>query len=139
MKTKTHFSVRHSEIDSLGIVHHSRYPIWFEAGRAEFLAKAGLPTFMLNAKGLFLPLTDLECSFKVPAKYGDEIIIATSLIYMSYVKIKFQYNVVNRSSDKILATGVTVHAWTSSKLEPINIEKSAPSVYCKLLPLVEHA
>lgn len=138
MITKTQFSVRHSEIDSLGIVHHARYPLWFEAARAEFLKKAGLPTFMLNARELFLPLTDLECSYKFPAKYGDEIVIATSLIYVSYVKMKFKYGVMDRRTERSTAAGVTVHAWTNKKLEPINIEKSAPLVYGRLLQLVEH-
>ena len=139
MITKTHFAVRHSEIDSLGIVHHSRYPIWFETGRAEFLEKAGFPTFMLNAMGLFLPLTDMECSYKAPAKYGDEITIATSLTHMSYVKIKFEYSVINRSTGKFMASGITSHAWTNKKLEPVNMEKKAPKLYSKLLQLVEQA
>lgn len=138
MTVKTHYPVRHSEIDSLGIVHHSIYPLWFETGRAEFLEKAGFPNSALKAHGLFLPLTDLFCSYKAPAKYGDEIVLAISLIYMSYVKIKFEYRVINRSTEKVMATGITVHAWTNKKLEPINIEKSAPMVYGKLLQLVEH-
>ena len=34
---------RYAETDQMGIVHHSVYPIWYEAARSDFCKKAGLP------------------------------------------------------------------------------------------------
>lgn len=137
MITKTCFPVRYTEIDSLGIVHHSKYPLWFEMGRIDFLKKAGLSSHKLHALGFLMPLTELKCEFKSPAKFGDAVTVITSLIYMSYVKIKFRYTVLNKATGIVLAKGITVHAWTNKKLEPINIEKAAPEVYRQLKQLVE--
>lgn len=137
MITITCFPVRYTEIDSLGIVHHSNYPKWFERGRIDFLKNAGMPNYQLSARGFYLPLTEMKCNFKAPAKYGDEILIITSLVYMSYVKTKFEYSVLSKIKGEVLATGKTVHAWTNKKLEPINIEKAAPDVYRKLTQMVE--
>lgn len=137
MSTKTSFAVKYTEIDSLGIVHHSNYPIWFEAGRRDFFRKAGTPNHDLKKQGLFLPLTEMKCAYKSPARFGNEIQVITSLIYLSCVKVKFEYKILNKSDGKILATGMTVHAWTDKKIEPINMEKKAPEVYMHLKRLVE--
>lgn len=136
MITKTNIYVKHSDIDSMGIVHHSIYPGWFEAGRIDFLKKVLLPRHIMNARGFFLPLTELKCNYKSPAKYGDEIMLVTSLIYLSCVKLKLEYKAINISTGKIISNGITVHAWTNKKLEPINLEKTAPDIFNHLKQFV---
>jgi Predicted thioesterase len=137
MITKTHFSVKLTEIDSFGIVHHSNYPLWFEAGRRDFLKNTGITNYKLNTLGFFLPLTELRCDFKNPARFGDEIVVITNLVYMSYVKIKFDYMVLKKRDENIITTGKTTHAWSNRSIEPINIKKAAPEIYNNLLPWVE--
>ena len=39
MTTYTSFTVKLTEIDRMGIVHHSNYPIWFETARKRLLKK----------------------------------------------------------------------------------------------------
>jgi len=129
MITRTSFSVRYSEIDKMGIVHHANYPKWFEIGRRDYLHKAGIPNSSINRQGFYLPLSEMECKFKSPAKYGDEIIVITGVTFVSCVKIKFEYKVLNKISGKPLAVGKTVHAWTDRAIKPLNIEKAAPQIY----------
>ena len=64
MINKTHFPVKFFEIDSLGIVHHSIYPLWFEVGRNDYFKNANIPTDKINSLGYFLPLKNLECECK---------------------------------------------------------------------------
>lgn len=137
MSSITDFYVRYYEIDSLGIVHHSVYALWFEAGRADFMKKAGASVHKLKSSGLSLPLTELRCAYKHPARFGDKIKIVTSLSHMSYVKVRFSYQVFNESSGILIASGMTSHAWVNKKIEPVNIEKAAPDVYQKLVALVK--
>jgi len=132
MVTGTSFYVRLSEIDRMGIVHHSNYPKWFEIGRIDYLHKAGTPNLSINLQGFYLPLSEMECNFKSPAKYGDEIIVLTGITFMSCVKVKFEYKVLNKISGKPLAVGNTVHAWTDTEIQPLNIEKAAPQIYAAL-------
>jgi acyl-CoA thioester hydrolase len=129
MVTKTCLTVNLAEIDHMGIVHHSNYPIWFESGRRDYLKKAGIPNSRIAALGLFLPLSKLKCDFKSPARFNDKIIVTTSVIYMSCVEIKFEYNVINNKSDRVIATGETEHAWTNRSIEPLNIKKAAPEIF----------
>ena len=112
MTTRTSFHVRYSEIDKMGIVHHANYPKWFEIGRRDYLHKAGIPNSSINRQGFYLPLSEMECKFKSPAKYGNEIIVITGITFMSCVKVKFEYKILNNISGKPLAVGKTVHAWT---------------------------
>lgn len=129
MATETHLTVGYSEIDHMGIVHHSCYPIWFEAGRHDYFKKAGVPNSKIRALGYFLPLTELKCEYRSPAKYKDEIIVVTNITYMSCVKVKFEYKVLNSINEKVLVTGSTVHVWTNRSVQPVNIEKEAPEIY----------
>jgi acyl-CoA thioester hydrolase len=137
MVNKTSFCVRHSEIDKMGIVNHSNYPKWFEIGRRDYLRKAGIPQSSINCQGFYLPLSEIECKFKSPARYGDEIIVITSLTFMTCVKVKFEYRIVNKISGKPLAVGKTVHAWTDRNIRPLNIEKAAPQIYASLKAFAE--
>lgn len=132
MTTRTCFRVLHSEIDGMGIVHHSNYPLWFERGRKDYLKKAGIPSSRIASQGIFLPLSEMECQFKSPAKAGDEIVIFTKIQSMSCIKIKFEYMVYKKEKGLLLAAGKTVHVWTNCKIEPINIILAAPEIYQRL-------
>lgn len=132
METKTSFTVRYAETDQMGIVHHSNYAVWFEAGRTDFLKNAGFSNTSIEAKGILLPLYEMSCKFKAPAKYEDEIIVITALKSISCARISFSYQIINAESNKLIATGETMHAWTDKALKPINAEKIIPDVYSTL-------
>jgi acyl-CoA thioester hydrolase len=56
MQAETKFIARYAETDQMGIVHHSNYTVWFEAGRTEFLKNAGVSNTSIEARGVLLPL-----------------------------------------------------------------------------------
>lgn len=129
MQTETRFTARYAETDQMGIVHHSNYAVWFEAGRTDFLKKAGVSNTEIEAKGILLPLYEMNCQFKIPARYEDEIMVVTRLKQISRVRLRFSYQVLNTSNHKLLATGETMHAWTDKALKPVNAGKIVPDVY----------
>ena len=132
METKTSFIVRYAETDQMGIVHHSNYAIWYEAGRTNFLKDVGISYSSIEEKGVLLPLYELNCKFISPAKYEDEIIVITNLKSLSRVRIIFSYQVIDAMNNKLIATGDTMHAWTDKTLKPVNAEKIIPEVYAIL-------
>ena len=129
---ETKFVARYSETDQMGIIHHSNYAIWFEAGRTEFFTKLGISIGKIEEQGVLLPLYEMNCKFKSPARYEDEIIVKTKVESIAKVRVIFSYQVVNASNEKILATGKTMHAWTDRYLKLINAEASIPNVYSLL-------
>ncbi|NCB76192.1 MAG: acyl-CoA thioesterase [Negativicutes bacterium] len=132
MQIETRLIARYSETDQMGIIHHSNYAVWFEAGRIEFLKKVGISNIDIEAKGVLLPLYEMSCKFKSPARSEDEIMVITSLKQISRVRLCFSYQVINAINRKLLANGETMHAWTDKALKPINVTKAIPNI-CSLL------
>lgn len=126
---ETKFIVRYAETDQMGIVHHSNYPVWFEAGRTDFIKKMGVPYSKIENDGLLLPLIELRCKYKGAARYEDEIIVKTSIKEFTITRISFHYEVYKNNENAIITEGETEHAWTTKLLKPINLKKCYPELY----------
>lgn len=131
---------RYAETDQMGVVHHAVYPVWFEVGRTEYLAGLGIPYSAVEARGFFLPLIELSCSFKSIARYEDEILIKTRAAEVSKVKVILHYEAIKKPDGTLIAMGSTVHAWTNNQMKPVNIQKGWPEIYdllCKAVTVEE--
>lgn len=135
---KTELIARYCETDQMGIIHHSNYPKWFEAGRTDFFKKLGLRYSKIEEEGVLLLLIDLKCSFKSPARYEDEILVRTKPVEMSCVRLSFSYEVFKKDDMSLLASGETSHAWTDKSLKPLNIGKKVPELYVLLKEAVKN-
>lgn len=129
MKMSTEIIVRYAETDQMGIVHHSVYAVWFEAARTEFGKKIGMTYSECEKRGVMLPLIELECCFKKPAYYDDVVTIVAYVEKMTPVRLKVAYEVINKATNELLATGNTTHVWTNSERHPVNLKKAHPEIY----------
>ena len=132
MINKTTIRVRYQETDQMGVVYHSNYFIWFEIGRTEFFRQLDLAYKVMEENNILVPVVDVSCKYKAPAKYDDEIIIKTRCESLKSVKIKFEYEIIRASDEKLLAEGYTVHAFTSSDLKIINFKKNHENIFTKI-------
>jgi len=130
--SETKLVVRYAETDQMGIVHHSNYPIWFEAGRTDFIKKAGLPYSKIEESGFLLPLLKLQCNYKGFAKYEDEIVVKTSIKELTYTRVTFYYEVYKNGNQNPITLGETMHAWTNKDLKPLNLNKHNPELFAIL-------
>jgi len=131
-KSETLLTVRYAETDQMGVVHHSNYPVWFEAGRTEFIRRLGMPYSEIEKRGAMLPLLELKCRFLSFARYEDEIIVETRIKEFTGTRLLFGYTVYKKGSDKPITEGETLHVWTNRELKPVNIKKYAPEIYALL-------
>lgn len=120
----------------MGIIHHSNYAIWFEAGRTDFLKNLDISNSSIEERGVILPLYEMNCKFKSPAKYEENIMVVTDLVSMTRVRIIFSYQVLDADNGELLATGETKHAWTDKTLKPVNAERMIPDIYSVLTQVV---
>jgi len=127
--SETPITVRYAETDQMGVVHHSNYAVWFEAGRTDFIKKMGMPYSMIEAKGAMLPLLELRCSFRSFARYEDNVVVRTRIKEYTGTRLLFHYEVVLTGEDRVLTEGVTMLCWTNRELKPVNIKKFMPEVY----------
>jgi len=109
---ETHLQVRFYEVDAYGMVWHGNYIGWFEMGRNELSKRFHLDPLQLKEKNLLAPVVELTCQFKLPATFGDSLIIQTTIQSTEVAKLIFQYRILHQGSKKVLATGSTTHVLT---------------------------
>lgn len=100
--------VRYSECDSMGVAHHSTYPVWLEIARTELLRQTGRPYEQLERQGVLFVVAKLSVRYKRPAKY-DQLLRVTvqgpPSTSPSQVKIDHQYEI--RYESELLTTAST--------------------------------
>ena len=110
---ETDIRVRYAETDQMGIVHHSNYLIWFEAGRSDLCRARGFSyKEMEEVDNALLVVAETYCRYKSPAYYEDIITVRVKLGEMRSRSLRFLYQVHRRSDDTIIAEGETLHVVT---------------------------
>jgi len=110
--TEITFPVRYAETDAMGIVYHSNYIIWFEVGRGDYMRQRGWEYADLEARGYYLPVSELDARFSVPARYGDLVTVRTWVEEVRSREVTFGYEVVKGNAGEVWATGHTKHICT---------------------------
>ena len=111
--------VRFAETDLMGIVHHASYLLYFEAGRVEWLRDRGVTYADWAARGVHLPVVEVNLVYKSPAKFDDVITVETSLVELRSVSLKYAYTV--KRGDQLLASGSTRLACIDEKHKLLRI------------------
>jgi acyl-CoA thioester hydrolase len=109
--------VRYAETDQMGIVYHSHYAVWFEIGRTEFCRAGGLPYRELERSGLLIPVIGLQCKYRRPARYDDDLRVRTTLPELSARGLTFEYEVLDRE-EHAMADGSTRHIFADIHGKP---------------------
>ena len=99
--------VRYPEVDAMGYLHHSRFLQYFEMGRIELLRKLGHSYADLERVGVFFVVVKLECRYKAPARYDEELTLTTRVVRQTHVRIDHVYE---------LRRGTTLLAEASSTI-----------------------
>ena len=99
--------VRYPEVDAMGYLHHSRFFQYFEMGRIELLRKLGHAYGDLERQGIFFVVVKVECKFKAPARYDEELLLTTRIARQTHVRIDHAYQ---------LRRGITLLAEATSTI-----------------------
>ena len=105
LRAEREFSVRFSEVDSMGIVWHGSYPLYFEDAREEFGRLYHLEYMHMFEMGFYAPLVDMQFHFKKPLKYGDSGKVVITMRNTDAAKILFDYEIYNKETGELAATG----------------------------------
>ncbi len=105
------FDIRFSEVDSMGVVWHGHYAIYFEDAREEFGRKYDLGYLMMYDKGFFEPLVDLSFKYKKPLIYGMKPEITITYRPSDAAKIIFDYEIRDSKTGEVYVTGHSVQVF----------------------------
>lgn len=129
--------VRYAETDTMGIVYHANYYVWFEVGRGDFMRRFDISYKQMEEMGIMLPVVETHCRYRVPAQYDDLLTIRTKVKELGAVKISFQYQVIRDSDNTLLAEGETLHAFTDKTRKLMNLKKHYNEIYALLAKAME--
>lgn len=111
LKTSKVLDIRFSEVDSMKIVWHGSYPLYFEDAREAFGKKFGLEYMDIYGHGFYAPLVDLSFKYKKPITYGMRPEITITYRETDAAKIVFDYEITDTETGDLLATGHSVQVF----------------------------
>lgn len=107
---RAHYRVLYGDTDAGGVVYYGNYLRIFERGRTELMRDLAVPYRTLEDEGMILPVVESYCRYKSSVRYDDLVLIETALVEVKTVSCRFHYRLTLEGSDRLLATGFTVHA-----------------------------
>ena len=117
--------VRYAETDQMGVAYYANYLVWFEVGRVEFCRKKGFIYADLEKSGYRLAVTDARCHYRNSARYDELVIVRTRLKELNKRMITFEYQVLRKGREELIAEGETRHICLDASNKP----KSLPQAF----------
>lgn len=117
LKASKILEIRFSEVDSMNVVWHGSYALYFEDAREAFGAKYGLEYMQYFEHGYFAPLVELTFHYKKPIVYGMRPRIDIVYCPTEAAKIVFEYEIHDTADESIIATGRSVQVFLDTKYQ----------------------
>ena len=117
LKTIKETEVRFCEVDSMGIVWHGHYIKYFEDGREAFGREHDLGYMDVYARGFFIPIVNINCSYKRPILYNGPLMIEAKFVDTPAAKIIFEYKLYNKENGEVYATGTSEQVFLTRERE----------------------
>ncbi|MGC9454720.1 MAG: acyl-CoA thioesterase [Phycisphaerae bacterium] len=113
--------VRYAEADAMGVLHHSRYWVYFEMGRTELLRSRGVDYRDLEASGVYFVVARCSAKFHAPARYDDVLVLTTQATRTGQARIDHAYRLRRKSDGMLIATAETTLACVDAdgRIQPI--------------------
>ena len=111
LKATVPLKIRFSEVDSMNIVWHGSYVMYFEDAREAFGKKYGIAYLDIFGHGYYAPLVDLSFKYKSPITYDMKPEITITYKPVDAAKIVFDYEITNPENGEVLATGHSVQVF----------------------------
>jgi acyl-CoA thioester hydrolase len=96
---------RYGEVDSMGVVYHAHYLVYFDVGRTEWMRAAGTPYAEVERRGYRLAVVDAGVRYLRPARYDEPLVVAVTASEVGGASVTFTYEL--RGPAGLLATGHT--------------------------------
>ena len=105
------FEVRFSEVDSMGIVWHGSYALYFEDAREAFGKKYGLDYLDIFGNDYYAPLVDLQFNYKKPLIFGQKARVDISFRNTEAAKIIFDYEIYDLKDGSLVTIGTSTQVF----------------------------
>lgn len=124
--------VNYYETDIMGITHHSNYVRFMEEARMNFMEEIGYPMKRLEAEGITSPVVSVNCEYKQPTTYSDEIEIEVNVKKYTGVRLTVAYVMKNKEDGAVVLEATSVHCFIDENGKPVALKKTSPELDAKL-------
>jgi len=116
----TTIRVRYAETDQMGVVYYANYLVWMEVARVEYCRAIGFHYKDMELDdGVLLAVAESHCRYVSPARFDEEISIATTVSDVNRRFVSFDYEMT--CAGRRVATGTTRHVFLGRTLRPIRL------------------
>lgn len=121
MKHSFTYRVIYQDTDAEGVVYYASYLGFFERGRTELLRQKGISLKDVKAKtGIVFAVSNVNCDYKAPALFDDELEVTTEICETSAVRIVFKQE-VHRGKQLLVSAQVTACSIDLKSFRPVRI------------------
>lgn len=129
--------VNYYETDKMGITHHSNYLRWMEEARLDFLKSIGYGMRKFEAEGVTSPVASIECQYKRPTTFDDEIAVEVWVEKYNGVKLVFGYSMTNPATGTLVFTAKSTHCFLGEDARPVAVKRRFPDFDAVLKKITE--
>jgi acyl-CoA thioester hydrolase len=116
----TSIRVRYAETDQMGVVYYANYLVWMEVARVEYCRAIGFHYKDMELEdGVLLAVAETHCRYIRPARFDEEISIATTVPDVNRRFVTFEYGMT--CAGRPVATGWTRHVFLNRQLRPTRL------------------
>jgi acyl-CoA thioester hydrolase len=116
----TSIRVRYAETDQMGIVYYANYLVWMEVARVDYCRSVGFHYKDMELDdGVLLAVAESHCRYVSPARFDEEISIATSVPDVNRRFVSFAYEMTR--GGRRVAIGQTRHVFLNHALRPVRL------------------
>ncbi len=109
------------ETDAMGVLYHAEYIHIFERARGEFSRALGCPYTQIEQNGISLPVREVECRYRSPARYDDLVQVRVEISEWRRASVRFSYAMYDEPRQRLLAEAMTLHACVNPQAKPVPV------------------
>lgn len=121
IETSELIRIRYGETDQMGHAYYANYLYWFEQARGAWCRDRGFTYKSLEERGYKLPVVEVWVKYRGEAKYDDLIEIKVWLAEIKRASLKFQYELINRTTGLVVTEGYTWHVFVGETMKAISV------------------
>ena len=76
---------------------------------------------MVEFAGYMLPVREVECRYRSPARYDDLVQIRARIVEWRRASVRFRYEIYNEDRSRLLCEGMTLHAVVNREGRPVAV------------------
>lgn len=105
----------------MGVMYYAEYLHLFERSRNEYIRQLGMSYADVEKKGVILPVREVTCRYRAPARYDDLVLIRAGISEIGRASIRFVYEIWNENKTLPLCDGMTQHALVNRDGHPLRM------------------